>query len=42
MSAPVGRRSFLIGSLALTLDVVAQRAVGAASRPTITVHKSPT
>ena len=41
MSAPVGRRSFLIGSLALTLGAGGS-AVGATSRPTITVHKSPT
>lgn len=42
MSARLARRSFLIGSGILTLALVGGRLVGAASKPTITVHKSPT
>lgn len=36
------RRTFLSGALALTTVALAGRSTGAADKPTITVHRSPT
>ena len=41
MSEPLARRSLVVGGVALLLAAGA-RLVGAAAKPTITVHKSPT
>jgi len=41
MSEPLARRSLLVGGVTLLL-VAGGRLVGAAAKPTITVHKSPT
>jgi hypothetical protein len=42
MSEPLARRSLLVGGVTLALAATAARLVGAAPKPTITVHKSPT
>jgi len=42
MSGSLARRSILIGSVTLALAAVGERLVGAAAKPTITIHKSPT
>ena len=42
MSGSLARRSILIGSVTLALSAVGARLGGAAAKPTITVHKSPT
>jgi hypothetical protein len=41
-TAPLARRCVLIGGLSLGLTALARRSGGAASKPTISVHKSPT
>ncbi len=42
MSAFLQRRSILVGGVTLALAAAGGRLVGAAAKPTITVHKSPT
>ena len=42
MSGSLARRSILIGSVTLALSAAGGRFGGAAAKPTITVHKSPT
>jgi hypothetical protein len=42
MSGPLARRSILVGGATLALAAVAGRLGAAASKPAITVHKSPT
>ena len=42
MSGSLARRSILIGSVTLALSAVGERLVGAATKPPIAVHKSPT
>jgi hypothetical protein len=42
MSAPLARRSLLVGGATLLVAAAGGRLVGAAAKPTITVHKSPT
>jgi len=42
MSPLVARRSILVGGVTLAFAAAGGRLVGAAAKPTITVHKSPT
>jgi len=42
MNELLGRRVVLIGGVTLALAAAGGRLVGAAAKPTITVHKSPT
>lgn len=42
MSARIARRSLLVGTAALLIAGAGGRLAGAATKPTITVHKSPT
>jgi hypothetical protein len=41
-SGPLARRGLLIGAATVALAAAGTRLVGAAAKPTITVHKSPT
>lgn len=40
--SPIARRGVLIGSLALALTAMGGRPVWGATKPTVSVHKSPT
>jgi hypothetical protein len=42
MSARIARRSLLVGTGVFLVAGVGARLAGAAAKPTITVHKSPT
>jgi hypothetical protein len=42
MSGAVGRRDFVAGMLILALATAGDRVAGAAGKPTVQVHKSPT
>jgi hypothetical protein len=42
MSGSLPRRSLLVGGVTLALSAAGGRLVGAAAKPAITVHKSPT
>jgi hypothetical protein len=42
MNEPIARRGMLAGSLALVAITLGGRPVGGASKPTVSVHKSPT
>ncbi|MFI5325372.1 MAG: hypothetical protein ACHQ7H_03990 [Candidatus Rokuibacteriota bacterium] len=42
MSAPLARRGLLLGALTVAFAAAGARLAGAAAKPTITVHKSPT
>ena len=42
ITAPIARRCVLIGGLTLALAALGRRAAGGASKPVVSVHKSPT
>jgi hypothetical protein len=42
MSELLARRGLLVGGVTLALAAAGARLVGAAAKPTVTVHKSPT
>jgi hypothetical protein len=42
MSGPLARRGLLMGIVSVALASAGARLAGAAAKPTVTVHKSPT